>query len=219
MILLRLPKLVWMGKVESYQVTLEKQLSISRSNSLLFRLVEDGIYALGKPHMRSIPSHRLFFSSFLWNGSNVRLTDDGPLSSFQRILSSTFSFQASLLQAIDGAMSLALCPQVVAQAPQLSRSSEKQATCECCYGRQFIHSVVSLHSGMSRAVHPQEFSKGGVDYCHNPVWASHSTFGSKLIESVRTIARVVRLSPLQVIQRRARVTASTSIVKMELETV
>ena len=50
-----------MGKVESYQVTLEKQLSISRSNSLLFRLVEDGIYALGKPHMRSIPSLRFFF--------------------------------------------------------------------------------------------------------------------------------------------------------------
>ena len=61
MILLRLPKLVWMGKVESYQVTLEKQLSISRSNSLLFRLAEDGIYALGKPHMRSIPSLRFFF--------------------------------------------------------------------------------------------------------------------------------------------------------------
>ena len=52
-----------------------------------------------------------------------------------------------------------LCPQVVAQAPQLSRSSEKQATCECCYGRQFIHSVVSLHSGMSRAVHPQKFRR------------------------------------------------------------
>ena len=63
-------------------------------------------------------------------------------------------------------MSVALCPQVVAQAPQLSRSSEKQATCECCYSRQFIRSVVSPHSGMSRAVHPQEFSKVGVDHCH-----------------------------------------------------
>ena len=67
MILLRLPKLVWMGKVESYQVTLEKQLSISRSNSLLFRLAEDGIYALGKPHMRSSPFLRfvlIFVSQF-----------------------------------------------------------------------------------------------------------------------------------------------------------
>ena len=52
---------MWMGKAESYQVTLEKQTTISRSNSLLFRLVEDGIYALGKPHMRSIPSLRFFF--------------------------------------------------------------------------------------------------------------------------------------------------------------
>ena len=125
-----------------------------------------------KPRMRSIPSLRCFISSFLWNSSNVRLTDDGPLSSFQWSLSSTFSFHASLLQAIDGAMSLALCPQVVAQAPQLSRSSEKQTTCECCYGRQFIHSVVSLHSGVPRAMHPQEFSQVGVDHCHIPVWES-----------------------------------------------
>ena len=44
-----------MGKTESYQVTLEKQLSISLSNSLLFRSVEDGIYALGNP--ACAPSH------------------------------------------------------------------------------------------------------------------------------------------------------------------
>ena len=31
---------------------------------------------------------------------------------------------------ICGVMSLALCPQVVSQAPQHFRSSEKQATCE-----------------------------------------------------------------------------------------
>ena len=35
--------------------------------------VQDGIYALGKAHMRSTPSLSL---------SNVRLIDDGPLSSF-----------------------------------------------------------------------------------------------------------------------------------------
>ena len=54
-------------------------------------------------------------------------------------------------------MSLALCPQVVCQVPHHFRSSEKQATCESCLTRQSICSVVSLHSGMSRAVHTEEF--------------------------------------------------------------
>ena len=36
--------------------------------------------------------------------------------------------------------------------------SEKQATCEGCFARQSICSVVGLHSDMARAVHPQEFS-------------------------------------------------------------
>ena len=91
----------------------------------------------------------------LWNGSNVRLIDDGPLSSFQKLSFSASSFHASLLQAIDGVMSLALCPQVVSQAPQHFRSSETQATCDGCFARQSICLLVSLHSGMSRAVHPQ----------------------------------------------------------------
>ena len=56
------------------------------------------------------------------------LIDDGPLLSFQGRLSSTSSFNASLLQAIKGVISLALCPQVVSRASQHFRSSEKQAT-------------------------------------------------------------------------------------------
>ena len=55
----------------------------------------------------------------------VRMIDDGPLSSFQ----GRSSFHASLLQAIDGVMSLALCPQIVSRAPQHFRSSKKQAAC------------------------------------------------------------------------------------------
>ena len=58
-----------------------------------------------------------------------------------------------LLQAIDGVMSLALCLQVVARAPQHFRSSEKQTTCEGCFARQSICSrVVSLHSFISQYV-------------------------------------------------------------------
>ena len=99
----------------------------------------------------------------LWKGSNVRLIHDGLLSSFQGRSSSALSFNAFLLQAINGVMSLALCPQVVSQASQHFRSSEKQATCLGCFARQSIWSVVFLHSGMSRAVHQQEFSKVDVD--------------------------------------------------------
>ena len=95
---------------------------------------------------------------------NIRLIDDGLLSSFQRRSSSASPFHGSLLQAIDGVMSLALCLQVVSQASQHFRSFEKQATCEGCFARQSVCSVISLHSGMSRAVHPQEVLKMDVDH-------------------------------------------------------
>ena len=91
------------------------------------------------------------------------LIDGGRLSSFRGRSSNASSFHAFLLQAIDGVMPLALCPQVVSQSPQHFRSSEKQATCEGCFACQSICSVVSLHSGLFRAQHPQEFSKVDVD--------------------------------------------------------
>ena len=73
-------------------------------------------------------------------------------------------------------MFLVLCLQVVSQASQHFRSSEKQAACESCFARQSVCSVISLHSGMSRAVHPQEFSKVDVSHRHSLVWASRSIF-------------------------------------------
>ena len=57
-----------------------------------------------KAHMRSTPSLR----RCLWNYSSVRLIDDGPLSSFQGRPSNASSFHTSLLQVIDGVVSLAL---------------------------------------------------------------------------------------------------------------
>ena len=54
---------------------------------------------------------------------------------------------------------------------KLFRSSETQATCDGCFSRLSICSIISLHSGMSRAVHPQEFSKMDVGHWHIPVWA------------------------------------------------
>ena len=122
------------------------------------------------------PVSQKFPQRWLSNSSSVRLIDDGPLSSLQGRSSSASSFHASLLQAISGVMSLALCPLIVSQASQHFRSSQKQATCEGCFARMSVCSVVSLHSGMSRAEHPQEFSKVDVDHRHIPVWVSHSTF-------------------------------------------
>ena len=66
------------------------------------------------------------------------------VSSFPGRSSSASSFDASLLQAIDGAMSLALCPQVVSQAHRRFRSSETQAACEGCFARQSICWVISF---------------------------------------------------------------------------
>ena len=83
------------------------------------------------------------------------LIDGGPLSSFRGRSPNASSFHAFLLQAIEGVMSLAFCPLVVSQTPQQFRSSETQATCEGFIARLSVCSVISLHSGMSRAVHPQ----------------------------------------------------------------
>ena len=50
-------------------------------------------------------------------------------------------------------MSLALCPQVVSQAPQHFRPFETQANYDGCFARQSICSVSSLHSGTARLGH------------------------------------------------------------------
>ena len=137
----------------------------------------------------------------LRNGSNVLLIDDGPLSSFQGRSSSISSFHAYLLQAIDV---LALCPHVAPQAPQHFRSFETQDTCP---GR-CIQDFFFFWKWMST-----------LDIFQSGIPILFFTFCNKFIESVRMMAYVVRLSPLEAIQRRAWVTASTSIVQLEVETI
>ena len=88
-----------------------------------------------------------------------------------------------LLQAIDGVTSLALCPQVVSQCRQHFRSSETQTTCDGCFARQSICSVISLHSAclsvrsfpFTPACLVQSFGRWMSNIWHMPVWASHST--------------------------------------------
>ena len=96
--------------------------------------VQGGTYALGKAHWRSALSLRSFPNVAFETVPVYVCTSDGPLVLSGRS-SSASSFHASLLQAISGVMSLALCPQVVSQASQHFRSFEKQTTCEGCFAR------------------------------------------------------------------------------------
>ena len=137
-----------------------------------FSSVQDGIYVLGKASIYALhPISQKCPQCCLWNSSNVHLTDDGHLSSFQERASSASSFHTFLLQATDGVMFLALCPQVVSQASQHFMSSVKQATCDGCFVSQSICLAIALHSGISRAVLPTGVFKSGC-------WTeTHSTMG------------------------------------------
>ena len=138
------------------------------------------MYALGKAHMGSTPSVRSF-PNVAFETVPVFLIDDGFL--FPRLAPPGGRWCDVL----------GFVPAGVSQAPQHFRSSETQATCEGSFARQCICSVISPPSDnvQGSTLHPQEFSKVNVDHCHIPVWASHSTFCSKLIESVRMMACVV----------------------------
>ena len=116
--------------------------------SVQFSSGQDGNYVCGKVHMHSILSQK-FPQRCLWNSPNVRLIDNGPLSSFQEGFLSASSFRDSLLQVINGAMFLALSPRVMSQAPQHFRSSKMQAIYDGYFPNQSICLVISLHSGMS----------------------------------------------------------------------
>ena len=121
---------------------------------------------------------------------------------FQERSSKASSFCASLLQAIGGLMSLALCRQVVSQAPQHFNSSETQAICDACNLSPplgIICSVTSLDPGVPKAINPQESLRVDAE-AHEPIWISHFPFCSRFIESVRIDdGIVVCLSPLEAI--------------------
>ena len=113
----------------------------------------------------------------LWNSSKVRLIDNGPLLSFQGRLSNASSFHTSLLQVIDGVMPLAFRLQVVSQAPSdLPRHKPlvMAALPSSIYLSIYICLAISLYSGMSRAVHQEEFSEVDTDHWHIPVCSLHS---------------------------------------------
>ena len=73
-------------------------------NDAMFSLVQGNSYALGKTHNYAFHpvSLRSFPKVAFEMGSNVRQTDDGPLSSFQGRSSSSSSFNGSLNASVFG---------------------------------------------------------------------------------------------------------------------
>ena len=61
-------------------------------------------------------------------------------------------------------MSLALCPQIVSQAPQFFKYSETQAAGGGCFAHHSVCLVTSLDPGMCRTVQSHESSEVDVEY-------------------------------------------------------
>ena len=185
-----------------------------------FSSVQGGIYALGKAHMRSTRVSDVS-PTLPWNSSTVRPIDDGPLSSFQRRSSSVSSSIASLLQAIDG-----VCLWLCARWQCLKFLSISDLTRSKPLVRVALPSRLSARSFSFSPACPGQYTHrrfrrwtSTIDTLHSGLPIPLFTFCSKLIQSVRMMACVVWLSPRETIQRKEWVTASTSIVKLEIETV
>ena len=117
------------------------------------------------------------------------------ISSFQRRSSSASSSNVSLLQAVEGVMSLALCPQLLSQAPQQGFFETKTVR-NCCFAHQYIYLILSLDFGgicmRLNIYRGLQMWMSNADTCQTRV-NCHSIFifCSKLIECVTMMACVV----------------------------
>ena len=156
----------------------------------------------------------------LWNGSNVHLIDNGPHPSFQGRSSSTSSFNASLLQVIDGVMSLALCLLVVSRASKNISDLLRSKLLE----RVALPAFLSAQSFPFMPACPGQYSHRGFQRWMSTIDTFQSglpiplfTFCSMLVESVRMLTCVVWFTswgnPVEDVR------AFTSIVKLGIETV
>ena len=153
---------------------------------------QDGIHVLEKAHFSLHPIFQKFPQCCLWNSSSVCLIDDSPLSSFQGRLSSASSFNT-----FSPRWSVVWCPWLeVSQVSALDLPRSKPLV------------RVALPASLSAQLFPfapacpgQEFLKVDVDHWHIPSGLPIPlfTFCSKLIESVRMMACVVWLLPLEAI--------------------
>ena len=104
----------------------------------------------GKPViMRSSPFPKSrFVQCSDWYSSSVGRCDDGPFSSFQPRSSGLSSFY------------IYMCAQIVFLTTQFF-FPETQPTCDDCFARQSVGWVISLDSGLSQAVDPQQVFEAG----------------------------------------------------------
>ena len=142
------------------------------------------------------PIFQKFPQCCLWNSSSVCLIDNGLLLSFEGKLLSSSSFYTSLLQTVDGVMSLALCPQCL----KLLKN-----TSDLPRHKPFV--MVALPATLSAWSFPFTPAYPGkhihrvlMHVCQSGFPTPLFTFGYKLIGSVRRMARVVWLSPLEAVQ-------------------
>ena len=143
--------------------------------SAQLRSIQDSMSTREKAHKNCFATRLLEVSPrCLSSSSSVRPTDDGQGRS-----SSAFASYA-----IDGVMSLALCPQVVSQAPQHFRPFETQATYDGCFARQSICSVSSLQSGTARLGH----------YVHRSLRRCMSSIDTIMQSGLSTLTRPEALS-------------------------
>ena len=96
-----------------------------------------------------------------------------------------------------GYCTLAVCPEVVSQAPQHFSSSETQAACDGCFARQSIYSFISLDSSVSRAVHPQDrgWWMSRIDICQSEI--SRSTFVANSLQPTQAWGSMTHFPVLQ----------------------
>ena len=145
----------------------------------------------------------------------VRLSVPALSRPFKGRSSSDSSFHASLLQAIDGVMSLALCPRVVSQAPQHFSSSEKQAACEGCFAPQPLppfegrsSSASSFHASLLQAID----GVMSLALCPQVVSQAPQHFRSSKIYTNQVNATSVSATPCDLLQ-----TCSYTIMHQDLQ--
>ena len=130
----------------------------------------------------------------LWNSVIVHLIDDGLLRSFQGRSSSASSFNASLLQVIDGVMSLALCLLVVSWASKNISDLLRSKLLE----RVALPAFLSAQSFPLMPACPEQYSHRSFQRWMSTIDSFQSglptplfTFCSMLVESVRMLTCVV----------------------------
>ena len=138
-----------------------------------------------------------FLKCRIWNVFWLTMAFSHPFKEDRLVL----PLSIPLFQAIDDVMSLGLCMQAPSSTT-LKIFQEANHLWGLLCPPVSICSVISLHSGMSRAVHQSGFGRwmSTTDAFQSGLPIPPFSFCSKLTESVRMMACVVWLSPLEAIQ-------------------